>query len=729
MSKAFDFLNKDPGKADEPSAIDWLENNIAKPAYNAGIVTPGNAAGNALNFVTNRETVGKLTPYKVDAPRSTMEEVAQITSTALAGVVPYAVVGKVAGSTLRATGVSLGLEGGAARLFASETTGLVVGAAAIDGFRDVHQGETRLGNAVGGMAAFGIFGIGNKYAAQLPFVDRVITQAAIGAGGSGAQLLLSSGISGERVSADEVIKAGFHGATTNVLLPRIQHCLGKVSDVVNIRLGRGVSVNRFVENQNWEHSSLLNAERHHNPLARVQPDALSLGSSVTHGNKLIKLGQDAGAAELTHELSHLRLRTASEPAFQDIGKLLSSDPVQAKIKYLELRHEQERTATEIGLKVQNKTTDSPQSTPYNRGAKEYIDLFESDWNKFVASGGKARPELDLSTSTAEYPPLEFADVRLFAQMQRTWRGKGANLAPDAEAWFDYIAPRMLSSSKNQPGAIDLSLQIAKDPSRGVRPGAHEFKLDGTMLLPSTERSGPITQAIAFNHMLSYLRKPHSQLNGRTPEQFGYELIPIRSSSVLDGIGWDMMLVDKKTGDFLHIDVKEYTPGTYPDFHIRNAIFDSSHKGEKCYPGEERVIQPRSEAFVHTRMNDIFGRLHRDGSPYNLVTLPLPSSHPLHSPDHTIGWLLTNRKTTPAQAERLWAEWDGSVKFRQRRIADLQTNLRALKAQHTESGNEPHAAIVGDLLGHSNGHRRFLVELETMIKERNLREAFERTRED
>ncbi|MBX9690845.1 MAG: hypothetical protein K2Z81_00565, partial [Cyanobacteria bacterium] len=163
----------------------WVTENILKPAYNAGFVTPANAVGNAVRTITGFAALPHLELEHVQEAKTLSPAwFAQTASTGLASIVPYVIAGKAACRSIRAGGTFLALEGGAGRIATSEFAGNIVGATMLDGFRDVHQGETRLGNVLGGATAFGIFGLANPMTANLRFLPKLGARMAIGTTGA-----------------------------------------------------------------------------------------------------------------------------------------------------------------------------------------------------------------------------------------------------------------------------------------------------------------------------------------------------------------------------------------------------------------------------------------------------------------------------------------------------------------------------------------------------------------
>ncbi len=233
----------------------WVAEHVLNPAYNAGIVTPGNAFANAVNLaseqVSGTKVVGKLEP----APRSAVEAktlsaewFAENASAGVAVVIPYVVAAKLAGFGLYRTGSALALEGRAARIIASDTTAAVAGAAMLDGFRDVHQGETRLGNVVSGATAFGIFAVANPFTKDLNGWKKIGARLSIGALASSSGLALGELVSKHRLpDIDRLSNAALSGAFMNTALVPVSRTIGNLVDRAESRIIGSTSMKNFVQ--------------------------------------------------------------------------------------------------------------------------------------------------------------------------------------------------------------------------------------------------------------------------------------------------------------------------------------------------------------------------------------------------------------------------------------------------------------------------------------------------
>jgi deoxycytidine triphosphate deaminase len=256
---------------------DWLKNNVVNPAYNSGVVQPVGALRSIVNpaakYVTGSD-LPKLSMQSVKTADSIgVSWFCQNVSGGLAGMVPYVLAGKAAGSTMRAGGRYLQLEGGLAKAVASEHVAMMSGAAAYDFARDPLKGETRIGNAAGGLAMFGVIGKGNHMAMSTEnMVKRTLFKVTAGGVGADVQAVVSEGISQHRLPTLRKLADHFvTGGAMNIALPYVQAKLNRSTDGMNHALGRGIPIDRFIAQEGIAgKSSSLEFLAAENPLARVQ---------------------------------------------------------------------------------------------------------------------------------------------------------------------------------------------------------------------------------------------------------------------------------------------------------------------------------------------------------------------------------------------------------------------------------------------------------------------------
>lgn len=389
---------------------EWASQNIWAPAYNAGIVQPSNTLIDLSNgFSKGLARDPFLTRFtrqeEQPAPVGTTEWYAQTASGGIGGLVPYVIAGKMTGGLMRSGANALALEGVSARFAASELTASVLGAVAYDGLRTPQGHETRLGNMAGGGAAFTVFSVGNSLTRSLPLLDRIVVGGFVGAEGAKLQLATSELISrGELPSESELGQAALSGAFMNIALPHLQHKLSSAVDVVNVKLGRGIPVERFAAEHGMSGSPTLEHLIRANPLTRVHVDATA-EPHVDHVRNRTVLKEPI-AELLAHELAHRKARTMPEheAVFTRAGELLAAgDRAGAWESYRSARAAQEQYALAAQRKVateldprRSPSTDLAREPLVSSGADGHLQVWEQEFLKFESSRGRFRPVVDFA---------------------------------------------------------------------------------------------------------------------------------------------------------------------------------------------------------------------------------------------------------------------------------------------------------------------------------------------
>lgn len=216
-------------KENDDSQPNWLEGHVINPFTNSLAITPYNAVANAVNFVSPGDPLGKAESLPVSKTEFlTTDWFVQNISSGLGAVVPYVLAGKAAGAAMRGTASKFALNGPVARAMTSELGAATTGAAMLDFARDTHEGETRLGNAVGGAVAMFAFTKGNMLTgAAEGMLQKGVTRFGVGTVGGMAGYAGNRLVSGEPVSSEDLLKAGITGGTMNVALPPAQHFITK----------------------------------------------------------------------------------------------------------------------------------------------------------------------------------------------------------------------------------------------------------------------------------------------------------------------------------------------------------------------------------------------------------------------------------------------------------------------------------------------------------------------
>ncbi len=155
-------------------------------------------------------------------------------------VLTYALAGKATGMGLGAVSTGLGLEGTAAKVLSSHITANIVGAGLYDLAKSPNPGETRIGNAVGSMAAFGAFSLGNGLLANSKTIAQSgiytgLGRVAVGAAGGLTGLEVSHFVSNQlgseaKLTWDDRVTAMVHGGFVNFALPPVQKTISNVVD-------------------------------------------------------------------------------------------------------------------------------------------------------------------------------------------------------------------------------------------------------------------------------------------------------------------------------------------------------------------------------------------------------------------------------------------------------------------------------------------------------------------
>ncbi len=420
----------------DPRAQGWWTDNVFHPFIN----------GTGLTQICNNFTEKKIEPAYV-APAKTLSTDWAVQSLSSAGgaILTYTIVGKVAGLGLNSLGRNLGLQGAGARFLASDTTAQIVGAGIFDFAKSPHEGETRLGNATGSIAAFSLFSAGNHMLARSQSIAKSslytgLGRLAVGAAGGLTALETShlvSGILGEKsnLKFEDRLNAAANGAFINFALPPIQKGITTVVDhAINGQpFGKGIPVERYLkysqetlENKlaavdpaspdaqakttslkqqlaELQDPVLRNLGRD-NPFARVKLAAENIQSKADMSGNRVLFNESEGPARLAHELKHLRIAKFAEPIYKQIGKMAKTDPLQAEANYYILRANMESAARQAEASVKGNSTviDNPlvMGAELASNGRTYFENWSSEWKQFQANP-KYRPGFEYSPHQAK----------------------------------------------------------------------------------------------------------------------------------------------------------------------------------------------------------------------------------------------------------------------------------------------------------------------------------------
>ena len=215
----------------DPRASDWLTDNVWHPFVNGtGVKQLYN------NFASEKE---KAAPgYVPEAKTLSTDWVIHSLASAGGAVLTYAVAGKVAGVGMNAIGSRLG-EGTLANVLTNQTAAQIVGAGVYDFIKAPNQGETRLGNMAGTVAAFSVFSGGNYLLGTSKTIAESALYTGLGRVGVGALGGLTSletshfvssklGAESNPITWNDRYKAMASGGFINVALPPISRALNSV---------------------------------------------------------------------------------------------------------------------------------------------------------------------------------------------------------------------------------------------------------------------------------------------------------------------------------------------------------------------------------------------------------------------------------------------------------------------------------------------------------------------
>jgi pullulanase/glycogen debranching enzyme len=385
-------------------ALGWLADNVLKPAV----------AGSGVIQVANTFGANIEVPQAPAAKIGSVEWGVQTLASAGGAIGPYVLAGKAMGKALGYVGNDL-LEarGAAARyVFANETASQILGAGAYEALKKPNEGETRLGNAIGTMAAFGVFEFGNAYANNVgrsfdsraaQIAARNATRVTTGALGGLTAYTVSnytSGLLGEQtnLSWDGAVSAMAGGAFMNTALPAVEHGITRGIDFAyNSRsYGPGVPVARYLHMHDMR-SPELRALAEDNPLARVKTSADGVTRVDLEKNR-IELARGADEATIGHEMTHLFVEARLRNAYRAIAELVDSQPDLAEYRFYQLRARSEASARNVENHIRgNKPFELANTDTIGEeiaaNGRRYSENWKDEWEDFRRNA-YARPRFD-----------------------------------------------------------------------------------------------------------------------------------------------------------------------------------------------------------------------------------------------------------------------------------------------------------------------------------------------
>lgn len=429
-----------PAPEAQPQAEVWLADNVLKPFAN----------GTGLIQVYDTLANKPVDTYHVPtAPTFSANWCVQSVSGAAGAIVPFVIAGKATGLGMRALGEGLSLQGGAARLMASESVAQIGGAGLYEFAQKPLKGQTRTGNAAGTMAGFALFGggelalgkTGAAFTGLTSPLERVVGKGigrlAVGAvGGLGSYETTSfvSGLLGvkHQETWDERWQSMAQGGFVNFALPVVQEGASKIIDhAVYLQPGsKGLPVQREIKTNGYNDPELQSLVAD-NALARVKRGTDVQTQADVPGNRVV-LGPEDGAAKLAHELTHLKLARAAEPMYQRLADFNKADPEMAEQAYYLLRAEMEVSARQAENRVQARVPAAVHADASNGAVaagphggpeavadlqtignqkatadKTYKDVWKAEWEQF-----KKDPSYR--------PPIEYAGIVKWTSKYEAW---------------------------------------------------------------------------------------------------------------------------------------------------------------------------------------------------------------------------------------------------------------------------------------------------------------------
>jgi hypothetical protein len=433
--------------------VSWTEHNVVNPAWNSG-ATAYNAVANVVNFasqtVSSQDLLSKARLAEIQPGEFLSKEyIAQNLTSGLTAAITYGLAGKLTGGLMRAAGNTLVVETRLATAFGPQSaattmsfltrdkTSQILGAVAYDGLRDVHQGETRLGNMAGSLVGFSIFEHYNAQVAKLPLASRLQQQSLIGGTGATAQYLTSCLISGRFANPEELQQVVLNGAFMNSALPAVQHSLSLGISHANNALGRGNSIERYLKlNHLAQDSSTLEQLAKDNSALRVKTGD---DAHIDHKDKVVTLPKNAEPSLLGHELAHGWWQKTQSDPLKDAAALLQQGNTQGAWQvFRQARLESELYARQsenriIGELNQGQPVEcDPLKIAASKTASglTYSQLWQKDFETFRSSNGKSLPSKDFSSLLADPPAAKELPHHLQQELSAVdpWKQKAAQYA-------------------------------------------------------------------------------------------------------------------------------------------------------------------------------------------------------------------------------------------------------------------------------------------------------------
>lgn len=464
--------------------------------------------GTGVVQIYNNFAASKVEPEYVPPARTLSGEWAvQNLSSAAGAILTYTLAGKATGYGLNKIGSGFGIQGPAARFLASEATAQIAGAALYDLAKSPNQGETRLGNAAGSLAAFGVFAAGNSLLSRSATIAESslysgLGRLAVGAAGGLTALETSHFVSGKlgvqsNLTWDDRLKVMAGGGLVNVAMPPLQKSLTAVVDhAINAQpWGKGIPAERYIEySKEGLHNRIADLQKsspaatekiaalqeqlaalgdpsisrlgRDNPFARVKEiDGNNGGTRADVANNRVEFDRADGPAKLAHELKHLRISRLAEPWYTQIGKMAGADPLQAEANYYILRANMESAARRAENQVLTNQPGAPAvvENPLVLGnqiannGRTYFENWQSEWKQFQANP-KYRPDFEYTQAKDGSTGLLAREARVESRIPMFTRDGDLPPGIHPASWQDFrsrydFSPRRLELLANMESLL------------------------------------------------------------------------------------------------------------------------------------------------------------------------------------------------------------------------------------------------------------------------------------
>lgn len=423
FDRASDKSSGDENSGDKTArGFDWFGANFVNPLVNTLCVEPANAITQTVERAAGQSPFHRVEPLPVPdtskRPIST-ELVSQSVACAIGSVGPYALAGMLAGNAMRCAGAALKTEGAIATFAQNDKVAQIVGAGVYDGMKETRQGETHLRNGIAGAASFAVLEY-SRVDPRASLIGRSLDRFSSGFVGSLTHVAISRpDVFSLKAPSDINISSSLlTGAFINVLLPGTQQGLRMLQEKASLRMGRGIPIDRYLSNSSHVNAEAINARAEftsattkklfeQNRWARIEPD--SKFDCYLPKRDMVSLTSGSSRETLLHELHHRKeaLAGIAEPGFVQAAAYLNKDVNRAWQIFARVRRAQEIRAEIAGRQEVNSSrltskaefvNELKRTLPSARfaGGDSYIQLWRREFQAFLRSGGKFRPEADYS---------------------------------------------------------------------------------------------------------------------------------------------------------------------------------------------------------------------------------------------------------------------------------------------------------------------------------------------